>query len=631
MIWILTRLALAELPLPLYPECGEDNRYDLCPSDLQGEWSMLSFIPEEDKESIREAELALGSGNRVDRAFRYSTGRFDVSIGVMDSGIFWDHSDIRNKMYLHTAELPLPQKADGTTAESHDLNLDGLVNIQDYAEDPRVSIDAGNDRGDDVLDASDLIAVFSDGVDDDGNGYVDDIAGWDFFENDNNAFHTYYDGFGDHGTGVAREAAAEGNNGGDIGHCPNCSIVPLRVGETFLTDGGRCAEAIAYGADLGLTAITMAVGALSNGEATTAAAAYAWDMGTVLVGAAGDENSYHHNFPALLDDVLYVHSITYNSNNNPYSYMNTWNCNNFGARLDLVAASGSCATGSVAAIAGSIGLLKSLGNDQGLDLHAGELRQLLTQNATDVYLSEEELTESKAYPSSEGWDPFFGYGRANVEAAAEAIVSGNIPPIVSLRGFEWFQTFSPRQQTTLDVSAVIESNYAEGYEWTLEMGLGHDPQNWETLESGEGSENFNGVLTTLDLTSIPAVSIPEPEYSEGIEGRLQRVNLPAVTLRLRVTDSNAVSGEMRKTFFVDADPELKEGFPFRMSGSGEASPIMIDLTGDGIFEIIVGDSSGMLYALDGFGENIPGFPVQTEIKEGFPQNAVAFEEIPLDS
>ena len=98
------------------------------------------------------------------------------------------------------------------------MNGDGLFNIQDYAEDPRVFINAGVERGDDVLDPSDLI-YFSDGVDDDGNGYVDDISGWDLFERDNDAY-TYYD-VGDHGTGVAREVGAEGNNGGDICSCPN--------------------------------------------------------------------------------------------------------------------------------------------------------------------------------------------------------------------------------------------------------------------------------------------------------------------------------------------------------------------------------------------------------------------------
>ena len=75
----------------------------------------------------------------------------------------------------------------------------------------------------------DLIYTFSDGVDDDGNGYVDDISGWDFFERDNDAYHTYYDGFGTHDWS-SPFAAGEGDNGGEIGHCPNCAIVPLQWG-----------------------------------------------------------------------------------------------------------------------------------------------------------------------------------------------------------------------------------------------------------------------------------------------------------------------------------------------------------------------------------------------------------------
>jgi len=47
----------------------------------------------------------------------------------------------------------------------------------DPDNDPRVPVAAGNDEADDILDASDLIAVFSDGTDADANGYVDDIAG----------------------------------------------------------------------------------------------------------------------------------------------------------------------------------------------------------------------------------------------------------------------------------------------------------------------------------------------------------------------------------------------------------------------------------------------------------------------
>lgn len=619
--------ATAELPLPVYPECGEIDRPDLCPPDANG-WEVHSYIPADDRNTIREAELEYGSGNRLDKAFRIGTGRFDVTVGIMDSGTTWDHSDLVNKFYLHAPELPLPQFADGSTAESYDLNADGLFNIQDYAQDPRVLIDAGVDRADGILDPSDLIYTFSDGVDDDGNGYVDDISGWDFFERDNDPGHTYFDGFGDHGTGVAREAAAEGNNGGDIGYCPTCSIVPLRIGETFLTDGGRASEAIAYGTDLGVAAITMAVGALSNADSTTQAAAYAWDMGTVLVGAAGDENSYHHNFPAVLDDVLYVHSITYNSRNSTYSYMNTWNCNNFGARMTLVAASGACATGSVAAISGTVGLLRSIGRDHGMELHAGEISQLLIQYATDVWLTPEELANSRAYPSSEGWDPFFGYGRINVEASAQAIVDGHIPPVVSIRGVNWFQVIDPAQQASLDIQAVMSADRTSGYSWVIEYGLGNHPQDWTEITQGTEQSLVDGVIASLDLTTIPRVSVAEATYDEGVVERLERVNQPAVTLRLRVTDADGVTGENRKTFFVSPDADLKEGFPFHMSGSGESSSIMTDMDGDGIFEIIVGDGSGRVYVLNGQGNALAGFPVQTDIRSG-AEDSVAFGDIDL--
>ncbi len=46
----------------------------------------------------------------------------------------------------------------------------------------------GDTEADEILDGSDLIAEFSNDSDDDENGYVDDIAGWDFFDDDNDPF-----------------------------------------------------------------------------------------------------------------------------------------------------------------------------------------------------------------------------------------------------------------------------------------------------------------------------------------------------------------------------------------------------------------------------------------------------------
>src|SRR4026207_1634921 len=54
----------------------------------------------------------------------------------------------------------------------------------------------------------------SDGVDNDGNGYIDDIRGWDFDGNDNTTFDGSQD---DHGTHVTGTIGAKSNNGGVVG------------------------------------------------------------------------------------------------------------------------------------------------------------------------------------------------------------------------------------------------------------------------------------------------------------------------------------------------------------------------------------------------------------------------------
>jgi hypothetical protein len=116
----------------------------------------------------------------ADRAWKRSTARPDVRIPILDTGIRWRETSLHRKVALHRGELPRP---DGCA--EYDCDGDGAFTVDDYANDPRVSPAAGNDEADDILDASDLIAVFSDGTDADGNGYADDIAGWDFFDDDN--------------------------------------------------------------------------------------------------------------------------------------------------------------------------------------------------------------------------------------------------------------------------------------------------------------------------------------------------------------------------------------------------------------------------------------------------------------
>ncbi|MDX6659054.1 MAG: hypothetical protein QOH62_3847, partial [Solirubrobacteraceae bacterium] len=197
----------------------------------------------------------------VHTAWNLTTGRPDVTIAVLDSGIKWNDAgamtDLRRKVRLNTGELPKPQ---GCT--SYDCNGDGVVNVDDYVNDPRVDLHDPRRVGPDgVLTPQDLLIAFSDGTDADHNGFVDDIAGWDFVDNDNDAFDDVQYG---HGTGEARDSTAEADNGNDVGTCPNCRVVPLRVGESFIADVNRFAQAALYATDNGVAVVQEALGAVNN-------------------------------------------------------------------------------------------------------------------------------------------------------------------------------------------------------------------------------------------------------------------------------------------------------------------------------------------------------------------------------
>jgi subtilisin family serine protease len=75
--------------------------------------------------------------------------------------------------------------------------------------------------------------VADNGVDDDRNGYVDDVNGWDFYSNDNSVYDSTTDDW--HGTHVSGTIAAEGNNStGVVGVNWRAKIMPLK----FVGPGG---------------------------------------------------------------------------------------------------------------------------------------------------------------------------------------------------------------------------------------------------------------------------------------------------------------------------------------------------------------------------------------------------------
>ncbi len=124
------------------------------------------------------------------------------------------------------------------------------------------------------------------GIDDDGNGYVDDIGGWDFAHGDNDP----YDRHG-HGTHVAGTAAAVGNNAeGVVGTAWAARIMPVQGldddGSGFTTD---LAEGILYAAENGADVINNSWGGFGLSNEIYEAIATADALGAVVVSAAGND------------------------------------------------------------------------------------------------------------------------------------------------------------------------------------------------------------------------------------------------------------------------------------------------------------------------------------------------------
>jgi len=194
-----------------YAQCKQTNKDGKCVNVSGGDWNLWSWTPDNYAAfpNFRQAEVKMGVGMHADRAWEKTIGDRRVRIAVLDSGIKWDHDDLVNKHYLNKGELPEPEKAcrtkDFDPKDPYDTNGDGIFNMADWVKEgpkdrPKTPCDSrvkdSNKNG--LIDPGDLIELLSDGKDDDGNGYVDDISGWDFFRDDNNPYDDTRFG---HGTG----------------------------------------------------------------------------------------------------------------------------------------------------------------------------------------------------------------------------------------------------------------------------------------------------------------------------------------------------------------------------------------------------------------------------------------------
>jgi thermitase len=188
----------------------------------------------------------------AERAWDQTTGSKDIVVAVIDTGVDAQHEDLKENMWTNPDEI------------------------------------AGN------------------GIDDDGNGFVDDTAGWDFRDGDNNPHDETSDKNPGHGTHCAGIIGAVGdNNKGISGMTQNVSIMPVRfLGADGSGDLMNGAKAIDYAVEKGADIISASWGAAVGRSAVAPileAIERAQQKGVIFVAAAandGKSNDTREVYPA---------------------------------------------------------------------------------------------------------------------------------------------------------------------------------------------------------------------------------------------------------------------------------------------------------------------------------------------
>lgn len=374
----MPNLAVVALQIPIGQECNIRDEWRRHPgiafAELDYAVHTSSVIIPNDPGWDDPGQWGLVKIN-VPQAWSVTTGTTDIVVAVLDSGVNLTHEDLTEGLWTNAGEIP------------------------------------GN------------------GIDDEGNGKVDDLRGWHFY-------HTWaWDGekyaylpgengnvtdeLG-HGTHVAGIVGARFNNGlGIAGMAGGVRVMPVKVlnqrGDGWLSD---VAKGIIYAADNGAQVINLSLGGEPSSQFLQEAVDYARNRGVLIVASTGNDGG-PVLYPAACEHVLAVAATNEDdvrpsfSNHGPQvdvaapgvDIYSTWYRGNYFTKSGT-----SMATPHVSGLAALIWSARPA-------LTAAQVTEIITSTALDVNSGTLQLP---------GRDEYIGWGRIDAGRAVSSALNVDI-------------------------------------------------------------------------------------------------------------------------------------------------------------------------------------------------------------
>lgn len=255
-------------------------------------------------------------------AWEITKGSADIIIAIVDSGVDYTHPDLLAKSWVNQDEIPTEFRS------VIDFNKDGFVTSQELHNwIVARNIDYNGDGVVNLRDAIHPSSPLTNSIDSDGNGFPDDILGYDFWES-GYTFATVqrdndpYGEFSMHGTHVAGLAAAHTDNAdGVAGTGFNSVYMSIKAGgvrdnpATPNSDESRSIgfgyDGILYAALNGAHVINNSWGGGGYSESARNVVRLANALGSVVVASAGNSGTFVNSYPAAYPEVLSVTSTDY--------------------------------------------------------------------------------------------------------------------------------------------------------------------------------------------------------------------------------------------------------------------------------------------------------------------------------